>query len=321
MSDRGAQLVRIGAISTAVWFVLVLVLGLFGGDRGGSSLISLVGIVTPVALVWLAVWFARAIAALRDEADELRRLLSAARPDAARQGAAALPESRLPQQAAATGRASPLPAARPAPATAARAPVAQAQRPAAPSAGPKAPADSRQASLGLDSPSPPELSPYDLVLALNFPNGPDDQEAISSLRKALENPELARLIRAAQDVVTLLAAQGVYMDDMRAETLRPGLWRRYAEGSRGAAVAGLALDADETALDTAARMLRWDEVFRDVAHHFLRHFDRVLSRAAAEFDDEALAALSDTRSGRAFTLMAQVTGMVGERSGAEPAGA
>ncbi len=158
----------------------------------------------------------------------------------------------------------------------------------------------------------------ELFLALNFPDGPEDREAIRSLRLALADPGLARLIRAAQDVVTLLAGQGVYMDELRIPESDPMLWRRFAEGARGDAVAGLAVIEDENALDTASQMLRGDEVFRDVAHHFLRHFDRLLGRKAQEENPQVLAVLTETRSGRAFTLLAQATGMLG-RGGMAPA--
>lgn len=316
------RLVRIGAIATGVWLLIVLVSSVFGYEDGGRSLaqrlVALAGVLMPVALIWLAVWIARALDELRAEAAHLRAQLDLTRAGAdagvpamphsvaLSQGAAAAPSVRqavsAPVQAAARGGAGSPAAPRPAPASV------------------KSP-DSRQASLGLDTPPTPDLDPYELVAALNFPDGPDDRVAIAALRKALAHPELARLIRAAQDVVTLLAGQGVYMDDMRAETLHPALWRRFARGARGAEVIDLSLDADAASLQTAAAMLRWDEVFRDVAHHFLRHFDRVMTRAAEEYDDQALAALSDTRSGRAFTLLAQVTGMVGSPVVVEAQGA
>lgn len=308
------RLVRIGGVVTGIWLVIVLISSVFGYEDGGRSLaqrlVALTGVLMPVALIWLAVWIAKALDELRAEAAHLRAQLAIARAGAD----AALPDA--PQREAtrpvekAAEKAAEKPAARPASPAAAR-----------PAPRPAAVADGRQASLGLDAPALPDLEPYELVAALNFPDGPDDHVAIAALRKALARPELARLIRAAQDVVTLLAAQGVFMDDMRAEALHPALWRRFAHGARGAEVVDLSLDSDEASLQTAAAMLRWDEVFRDVAHHFLRHFDRVMTRAADEFDDQAMAALSDTRSGRAFTLLAQVTGMVGSPVVLEPQGA
>lgn len=286
--SSGDRLVLIGAALTVIWLGLILIASFFGGSDGGTSfagrLLGLAGIVAPIALIWLAVWQSRNLQALKSEADDLRLTL-------ARMKASADSD---------TG-----PVTRPEPV---RATVATPARAAPPV---RAAAPEAQASLPLQEPPPQELSAHELVAALNFPDGPDDTFAITSLRKALADRELAKLIRAAQDVVTLLASHGVYMEDLAADQLYPALWRNFIAGARGDAVADIALNADEASLDKTASMLKWDEVFRDAAHHFLRRFDRLLSDAARDCDDNVLAAVVDTRSGRAFTLLAQVTGMIG----------
>ena len=300
--QRG-RLLLIGAGASAAWLALAALFAALApddGSEGGSALIWIIGLVLPLALIWLAVWSARSLSLLREEAQELRALLESMQDQAdggdggmVRPAAPPQPEARTPRPApAAPPRPAPAPAARPA-------------------------GDGRQASLQLDSPAATELTAPELFFALNFPDGPDDREAIRCLRLALADPGLARLIRAAQDVVTLLAGQGVYMDELRIPETDPMLWRRFAEGARGDAVAGLAVIEDENALETAGQMLRGDEVFRDVAHHFLRHFDRLLSRKAQDENPQVLAVLTETRSGRAFTLLAQATGMLGR--GAMPA--
>ena len=65
------------------------------------------------------------------------------------------------------------------------------------------------------------------------------------------------------------------------------------------------------ASEALSEALRGDEVFRDTAHHFLRQWDRMLTRAAPSLDDVQLTALAATRSGRAFTTLAQATGILG----------
>lgn len=299
-----------GAIASAVWVVLVVLFMLLGPDQAGRSgaqrLMSVVGLVLPLAMIWMAVWFAQSLAALRDEAANLRDLLGHMRRQSADTSDVSPGEPRRDSGTRAVDPA-PMPRAQQAamrPAAPAR--PAMAPRPPAPR-----PVDNRQASLGLDPPPPPELTPTELVLSLNFPDGPDDREAIRSLRLALADPEMARLIRAAQDVVTLLAGQGAYMDELTLEQGDAALWRRFAEGERGDSMRGLAAVEDERVLDIAGNMIRNDEVFRDVAHHFLRHFDRVMASAAQIYGDDMLAALAETRSGRAFTLLAQVSGMFG----------
>ena len=51
---------------------------------------------------------------------------------------------------------------------------------------------------------------------------------------------MARLIRSAQDVLTLLSQEGIYMDDLRPEMTHPDHWRRFATGERGRGVAAAA---------------------------------------------------------------------------------
>ena len=291
--QRG-RLLLIGAGASVAWLLLAALFAALApaGEGGASWLVWLTGLVLPLALIWLAVWSARSLSLLRDEAAELRAVLEQMQGQAAQDQPAQGPDA--PPATAAEPRAP------------RSAPPAQGRAPAARPGG-----DGRQASLQLDSPAAPELTAPELFFALNFPDGPDDREAIRCLRLALADPALARLIRAAQDVVTLLAGQGVYMDELRIPESDPELWRRFAEGARGDGVAGLAVIEDEAALQTAGHMLRNDEVFRDVAHHFLRHFDRLLGRKAQVEDPQVLAVLTETRSGRAFTLLAQATGMMG----------
>jgi len=297
----------IGAAASLGWLVLAAVVAFFGPETAGSetraqggALVWLVGLLLPLALIWLAVWSVRSLLSLRLEAEELRAMLARI------QDTGHSPQSQSQSQ----------PPAQPDPGHEPRAsiPASAARRGAIPAA-PRPAADTRQATLALDSPPAAELTATELFHALNFPDGPEDREAIRCLRLALADPGMARLIRAAQDVVTLLAGQGVYMDELAVPETDPELWCRFAEGARGEAVADLAVIRDEAALASAAALLRGDEVFRDVAHHFLRHFDRLMSRKAQDGGPQLLAALAGTRSGLAFLLLAQATGMLG-RAGA-----
>ena len=85
----------------------------------------------------------------------------------------------------------------------------------------------------------PPVSVADFIRALNFPDSQDDRDGIRALRVALEDRGLAKLIRAAQDVLTLLGQDGIYMDDLKPDRARTELWRRFAQGERGKAIAGL----------------------------------------------------------------------------------
>nr|WP_111301911.1 hypothetical protein [Paracoccus saliphilus] len=302
------RITSVGLALTGIWLFLVALFWLLGpggdgGSGGVSRLVATAGVVMPVALIWLAVSLARAIAVLRAEADDLRHRLSDLRR-AVQTGEApeADPEADIrpatPKAAVTTVRAEPAPAHPPAPLRMAAPKVRSAadQRPPAP------------------QPEPGNVSSVDnetLIRALNFPNGPDDQEAIEALREALRDPANSRVLRAAQDVVTLMAGRDLYMDDLPPDPVRPDVWRRYAAGERGSAVAPLGGVHDDTAMDIVAAMLREDEIFRDTVHHFLRHFDGLIGRVVPQLDDLQIAVLADSRSARAFMLLGRVSGVFG----------
>ena len=50
-------------------------------------------------------------------------------------------------------------------------------------------------------------------------------------------------------------------------------------------------------------------MFRDTALHFLRRYDALIARMAKELgEDQMIAEMGDTRTGRAFMLIARVSG-------------
>lgn len=153
------------------------------------------------------------------------------------------------------------------------------------------------------------LPPADLIRALNFPENEEDAEGFQSLRLALSDPRVAPLIRAAQDVLTRLAQEGIYMDDLRPDRARPEFWRAFAQGTRGAMIAPLGGIRDRSCLAITAGRMRSDPEFRASAHLFLREFDRVFSAFGPEADDSQITAIADTRSARAFMLVGRVTGV------------
>ena len=168
-----------------------------------------------------------------------------------------------------------------------------------------------QPGLALGTPNDDAAAPLamaDFVRAIHFPESPDDAESFRALRVALADRTTAKLIRAAQDVLTLLAQEGIYMDDLSPDRARPELWRKFAGGERGRAVAGLGGIRDRSCLALTALRMREDAVFRDAAHHFLRSFDKALAAVEPKATDTELSTLSDTRTARAFMLFGRVTG-------------
>ncbi len=188
-----------------------------------------------------------------------------------------------------------------------RAPKARAlSRPA-----PPRPEDDNQVDLPLGTPAEEISAPLerqDFIRALNFPETAEDKAGFAALRRALSDRPTAQLIRAAQDILTLISQDGVYMDDLRPDSIRCEIWRRFAEGERGQSVAALGGVRDRTSLALTAARMRSDPVFRDVAHHFLRLFDQMFTKFAETASDAEISELANTRTARAFMLLGRVAG-------------
>jgi len=279
-----------------------------------SILMTLLVVFLPLALIWGIVSTARTIRALREEAARLQVTVDAMRHSyvMGQQTSTVKPsvERKIEEIAAAQKKTESqlamFTSRRDSTLT-----VPSADRKAALSVPPPAPAD-EQPALALGTPAEDlraPLSVADFVRALHFPESPDDKAGFRALRLALEDRKTSRLIRAAQDVLTLLSQEGIYMDDLKPERCRPEIWRRFAAGERGRAIAGLGGVRDRSSLALTAARMREDPVFRDAAHHFLRSFDKTFAEFEANASDAELADLTETRTARAFMLFGRVTGI------------
>ena len=112
------------------------------------------------------------------------------------------------------------------------------------------------------------LSNTDFIRALNFPETPEDTIGFVVMNPALKDHLTSQMIQAAQDILTLLSQDGIYMDD-----LRPDVWQQFANGKRGRSIAALGEIHDRSSLALSNGRIKQDPVFRDTTHHFLRVFD------------------------------------------------
>lgn len=168
-----------------------------------------------------------------------------------------------------------------------------------------------QGSLALGTPAETLTAPLSnmhFIRAMNFPESADDQEGFVALRLALKDHHASQLIRAAQDILTLLSQDGIYMDDLRPDRARADVWRQFGQGARGRAIAALGGVRDRSSLALSSGRMKQDPIFRDAAHHFLRRFDQMFTRFAETASDEEISELSNTRTARAFMLLGRVAG-------------
>jgi len=294
---------------TALFFLVLAPAGLF--EQSGGALqfvVVLLAIFMPVAMIWVAATAARSSRVMREESQRLQTAIDAIRHAyvAQNQGRALMSEpsvARKLDEIAAAQRKTET-------ALATFSTTRQAPPPPRPAA-PDPPAEDGQVDLPLGTPAEelqPPLAQSDFIRALNFPETAEDKEGFAALRRALKNRSTAQLIQASQDVLTLLSQDGIYMDDLRPDMARPEVWRRFAAGERGRAVAVLGGVRDRSSLALAAARMKQDTIFRDAAHHFLRLFDRMFTQFADTATDAEISELSDTRTARAFMLLGRVAG-------------
>lgn len=160
----------------------------------------------------------------------------------------------------------------------------------------------------MPGPDPVRPAWSDLVKALDFPRDDQDFDGFRALQAVLRYHPLAQMLQSAEDVLTLLSQEGVYMEDLTVETGDPGHWRRFMAGERGGSVSDVGGIVDEQALELTRSLIRSDPIFRDTALFFQRRFDRVIQDFAREAGDAEILDVANTRSGRAFMLLARING-------------
>ena len=264
--------------------------------------LMLIAIFMPVAMIWVAVAAARSARIMREESFRVQSAVDGMRQTYLAERAAKAPavEKKLDEIAASTRKTET--------AMSGFASRREVSRIIEPRPAPQ-PADQHKLPLGTPAEDldPPLMRP-DLIRALNFPENEHDTDGFAALRRALRDRNARKLVQASQDVLTLLSQDGIYMDDLHPEPAGAALWRRFAQGERGQAVAPLGGIRDRAALALTSGRMREDAIFRDTVHHFLRKFDQMLVTFEDSATDADMLELADTRTARAFMLLGRATG-------------
>ncbi|MGX9357004.1 hypothetical protein ACS3SW_18100 [Roseobacteraceae bacterium S113] len=308
----------VAALLSGVWLLgcvlFFVVLAPTGGIDGLQFVMTAMAVFFPVAMIWVAATAARASRVMREESARLQTAIDAIRKAYITQNQRGATEPsitrKLDEIAATTRKAE----------AALAVFTSSRQAPDATQIATNAPADKAtsgqvvgedQPALALGTPaeelSPPLPTP-DFIRALNFPETAEDSEGFAALRRALKDRQTAQLVQASQDVLTLMSQDGIYMDDLRPDPARVEIWRNFAAGTRGRAVAPLGGIRDRSSLALTHGRMKQDPIFRDAAHHFLRVFDKVYSGFADRASDAEVQAFANTRTARAFMLVGRVTG-------------
>ncbi|MFW8635747.1 hypothetical protein [Cribrihabitans pelagius] len=298
----------------ALWLLLAGGLYYFSAEDGGlvqwaDQITVLLAVILPLAMLWVAASAARSARVMREESEQLQAAIdglrqtyltqaqqhaAVAEPSVSRKLDALAEAARKTETALATFHTSRrMPPRPPIPERAAE----------------MAAAGQGSLALGTEAAdTAPPLPTEQFIRALNFPETAEDQAGFTALRAALKDRKAAQVIQAAQDVLTLVSQDGIYMDDLHPDMARPEVWRQFAQGARGRAVAALGGVRDRASLSLAAARMKQDPIFRDAAHHFLRRFDQMFAEFEAGATDSEISALSGTRTARAFMLLGRVAG-------------
>lgn len=319
-ASRGFSSVETIALAASVLWIIGAAVFLFtmytsdaGAEQSSAFLeisMLLLGIVVPVALIWVAAISARSARVMREESQRLRVAIDGIRHAYVTQsqrgsGTDSVVTRKLDEVIGAQRKIET--------ALLTFTSIRDASVERGDTIAPKVEraTDADQAPLPLEGPEvsiQPALSREDFIRALNFPETAEDEAGFAALRKALKDRHSALLIQASQDILTLLSQDGIYMDDLRPDMAGSDIWRRFAKGERGRQVAALGGIHDRSSLALTAGRMRQDPIFRDVAHHFLRRFDRMFVEFEESATDQEIQALADTRTARAFMLLGRVAG-------------
>ena len=295
-------------VGAGIFFVFVSSEAPTETETGGLRfLMTMLAIFMPVAMIWVAATAARASRVMREESQRLQSAIDAIRQAyiAQQQGMHLRTEpsvSRKLDEIAAAARKTETALA-----------TFQSRRDdgaRAPVPAPAAVVDD-QPTLALGTQAidmMPLLATDDFIRALNFPETAEDEVGFASLRRALKDRSAKQLIQAAQDVLTLLSQDGIYMDDLRPDRARPEVWRQFAQGARGRPIAALGGIRDRSSLALTNARMKQDPIFRDAAHHFLRRFDKTFADFEKQASDGEISALAETRTARAFMLLGRCAG-------------
>lgn len=291
-----------------VFFVFMTQPPAVEGEGGLRFLMTMMAVFMPVAMIWVGATAARASRVMREESQRLQAAIDAIRHAyiSQQQGGGLRSEPsvnrKLDEIAAATRK------------TETALATFSTRREDAPRATAKPlaqPPVEDQPTLALGTQSTdlaPQVEVDDLIRALNFPETAEDEAGFAALRRAMKDRNAAQLIQAAQDILTLLSQDGIYMDDLMPDRARPEIWRMFGQGARGRPVAALGGIRDRSSLALTAGRMKQDPIFRDAAHHFLRRFDKLFADFEKHTSDAEISAMADTRTARAFMLLGRVAG-------------
>ena len=156
-----------------------------------------------------------------------------------------------------------------------------------------------------DDNTPPSLEVDDLIRALHFPNDENDTNGYTALRRAARDSDIRKLLQASHDILTLLAQNDIYVDDLPPLSISAWLWRRMAQGEIDEVIDAMHSRQNSTTQAVIKGRLRDDQAFRDAGQLLMVYFDNMLSIFGIGLTDAKLLDLGETRTAQAFLILTE----------------
>ena len=151
-------------------------------------------------------------------------------------------------------------------------------------------------------------SDWDLILrALHFPKDKNDTAGFKALSLVRQDARMNELLRASEDFLTLLAQDGIYLDDLEIDPPPADSWAEFTKNDRNNLVKKLNCLEIGHLINQLEYRMKSDSVFRDANLVLLRRFDQFLREKLKSGSDSQIFNLASTRTGRAFMIAGQIS--------------
>ncbi|MDD2869120.1 hypothetical protein [Neomegalonema sp.] len=160
----------------------------------------------------------------------------------------------------------------------------------------------------------PRAKPLDwekVALGLNFPVSEEDADAEEALYEVSIDHQIGALIQASEDMLAALVDLRLYMEDHAPRIAPPEVWRSWLDGRASVDSPPVIEIGPEEALSRVRDLIDRDPAVERLAVSFAGRFEDLIRRALDESPDSGVVTrLADTRTGRAYAMVACAGGRV-----------
>lgn len=160
-------------------------------------------------------------------------------------------------------------------------------------------------------PRPKPLDWGKVALGLNFPVSEEDSEAEEALYEVSIDHQIGALIQASEDMLAALVDLRLYMEDHAPRVAPSEVWRNWLDGRVSLEDPPVIEIGPQEALNRVRDLIDHDPAVERLAVSFAGRFEDLVRRALDESSEpDIVARLADTRTGRAYAMVACAGGRV-----------